>query len=77
MKTALGILSLSLPWELRSPLLQKQFGYAIHASSHIGLAWVFPDQLGLGAGSSIGHLTVCNGLSLLRLEAHASIGRGN
>jgi acetyltransferase-like isoleucine patch superfamily enzyme len=31
----------------------------------------------MDAGSSIGHLTVCKGLDLLKIGEHAHIGRGN
>lgn len=70
-------LSLFLPWSIRRALLQQYFGYSIHPSSRIGFAWIFPSRLVLEANASIGHMTVCKGLSLLYLGQHASIGRGN
>lgn len=69
--------ALMLPWPLRRRLLVRAFGYRIAPDARIGLAWVFPEHLVLGPGASIGHLTVCKGLALLELGAHASIGRGN
>jgi acetyltransferase-like isoleucine patch superfamily enzyme len=43
----------------------------------MGIAWVFPKELILGAGASIGNLTVVKGLDMLSLADHASIGRLN
>lgn len=71
------LLSVLLPWSLRRSFLQKQFGYSIHPTCRIGLAWVFPDKLVMEAHSSIGHLTVCKNIALLHLHEHVSIGRGN
>jgi carbonic anhydrase/acetyltransferase-like protein (isoleucine patch superfamily) len=76
-KKLLMLLSLVLPWSLRRALLEKQFGFTIHPTSHIGLAWVFPERLVLEAHTSIGHLTVCKNIALLHLREHALIGRGN
>jgi acetyltransferase-like isoleucine patch superfamily enzyme len=77
MKALFGLLSLIMPWPLRRLLLSAVFGYKLDPTAHIGLAWVFPDRLVLGPFATIGHLTVCKGLSLVQLGAHASIGRGN
>jgi hypothetical protein len=71
------LVSFVLPWSLRRDFLEKQFGYTIHPSARIGLAWIAPERLVMEAHSSIGHLTVCKGLSLLHLREHALIGRGN
>lgn len=65
------------PWALRRRLLQICFGYVIDPTARIGLAWVLPDRLVMGPGSRIHSLTVCKGLSLLRLDEEATIGRGN
>ena len=70
-------LSLLLPWSLRRPFLEKQFGYILHSSSRIGLAWIFPERLVMEAHTSIGDFTVCKNIALLHLHEHASIGRGN
>jgi acetyltransferase-like isoleucine patch superfamily enzyme len=77
MKTLLGFLSLLLPWDLRRSFLEKQFGYSIHPSSRIGVAWIFPKKLVMEEGSRIGHLTVCKNIDLLHLGAHAIVGQLN
>ncbi|MBA2743255.1 MAG: acyltransferase [Chthoniobacterales bacterium] len=77
MKPLLMLLSLLLPWSVRRQFLEKQFGYSLHPSSRIGLAWVFPERLVMEANSSIGDLTVCKQIALLHLHENANIGRGN
>lgn len=77
MKTLLGFVSFLLPWEWRRSFLEKQFGYSIHPTSRIGLAWIFPKRLIMEEGSRIGHLTVCKNIDLLHLGAHAIIGQWN
>jgi len=77
LKLLLQLLCVFLPWFLRRRILSTCFGYRIDPRSRIGLAWVYPGQLILEEGASIGHLTVCKGLDLLHLKAHAYIGRGN
>ncbi len=66
-----------LPWPLRRHVLRVVFGYEIHPTARIGLAWVFPKRLHLGEGAAIGHLTACVHLDSVRLESHSQIGRGN
>jgi hypothetical protein len=77
MKTLLGLLSLLLPWGLRRSFLEKQFGFSIHPSSRIGLAWIFPRRLVMEEGSRIGHLTLCKNIDLLHLGAHSVVGQLN
>lgn len=77
MKTLLGFVSFLLPWTLRRSFLEKQFGYSIHPTSRIGLAWIFPERLIMEEGSRIGHLTLCKNIDLLHLGAHAIIGQLN
>jgi hypothetical protein len=77
MKTLLRFLSLLLPWELRRSLLEKQFGYSIHPTSRIGLAWIFPRHLVMEEGSRIGHLNLCKNIDLFHLGAHAVVGQLN
>jgi len=77
MKTLLMVLSFLLPWKQRRSFLEKQFGYTLHPTSRIGLAWIFPKQLVLAANATIGHLTLCKGIALLHLHEHSTIGRGN
>ena len=77
MKTLLGFFSLLLPWGLRRSFLEKQFGYSIHPTSRIGLAWIFPRRLVMEEGSRIGHLNLCKNIDLFHLGAHAVIGQLN
>ena len=71
------LVSLLLPWSIRRAFLEKQFGYTLHPTSHIGLSWVFPERLVMEANTSIGDLTVCKNIALLHLCEHSLIGRGN
>jgi len=66
--------SVMLPWPLKRSLLEKQFGYSIHPSSHIGFCWIFPKRLVMEEHSRIGHFTLCKNIDLLHLGAHAIIG---
>ncbi|HJX98297.1 MAG TPA: hypothetical protein VJ281_05430 [Chthoniobacterales bacterium] len=77
MKTILKLFSCLLPWHLRRAFLESQFGFQIHPTARIGLAWIFPNRLIMEEGSSIGTATVCKGIDLLHLKAHAIVGRGN
>jgi acetyltransferase-like isoleucine patch superfamily enzyme len=77
MKRLLSVFVVCLPWPLKRWLLRTLWRYEIHATAHIGLAWVFPEHLSMRPHSRIGHLTVCKGMKLLRLEEYALIGRGN
>lgn len=71
------IISLLCPWTMRRWLLVTFLGYNIHPSSRIGWAWVFPKNLIMETGSSIGHVTVCKGLDLLWLKERSTIGKAN
>lgn len=71
------LFSLLLPWELRRRFLEWQFGYSIHPTSRIGLAWILPRRLILEEHARIGHLTVCKNIDLLHLGAHALVGQLN
>ena len=77
MKKFFMFLSCLLPWQLRRSFLEKQFGYQIHPTAKIGLAWILPARLIMEEGSQIGSGTVCKNLDLLHLKSHAIIGRGN
>ncbi|MDQ2867334.1 MAG: acyltransferase [Verrucomicrobiota bacterium] len=77
MKTLLALLSNFLPWEWRRRFLVRQFGYELHPTARLGLAWILPARLIMEEHSSIGHLTVARNLDLVHLQAHATIGRGN
>lgn len=69
--------SLLLPWSLRRRFLERQFGYSLHPTSRIGLAWIFPKRLIMEENARIGHLTLCKGADLLHVGAHAIIGQLN
>jgi acetyltransferase-like isoleucine patch superfamily enzyme len=77
MKQILMFLSFLLPWSLRRSFLEKQFGYSIHPTSHIGFAWILPRRLIMEEHSRIGHFTLCKNIDLLHLGAHAIIGQLN
>jgi acetyltransferase-like isoleucine patch superfamily enzyme len=66
-----------LPWSLKRHLLQRLFGFKLAPNSRIGLAWVYPRQLTMEAGSRIDHFTVVVNLDSLELGEKASIGRSN
>ena len=70
-------LSILLPWSLRRRFLEAQFGYSIHPTSRIGLAWICPRRLVLEEHARIGHFNFCKNLDLLHLGAHAVIGQLN
>jgi acetyltransferase-like isoleucine patch superfamily enzyme len=71
------LLSFALPWPLRRRFLERQFGYSIHPTSRIGLAWIAPRRLVMEEGAQIGHLTLCKNCDLLHVGAHAVIGQLN
>jgi len=77
MTMLLRFISILLPWSMRRGFLEKQFGYSIHPSSRIGLAWIFPRRLVMEEGARIGHLTLCKNIDLLHLGAHAVVGQLN
>jgi acetyltransferase-like isoleucine patch superfamily enzyme len=73
----LKIISFFFPWFLRRRILNKCFGYKIHANARIGFAWIFPKELILGADSRIGHFNVAIHLNKIELGPKATISRGN
>lgn len=77
MRRIVVALSLLLPWRVRRLILIRVCGYVIPRSSRIGLAWIVPDHLIMGEGSSIGHLTACRGLELLCLGDDSHVGTFN
>jgi acetyltransferase-like isoleucine patch superfamily enzyme len=70
-------LTLLLPWALRRIVLNKWFGYEIHPSASIGLAWIFPKKLIMGVDCRIDHLTVAVNLERIEMQDYAFIGRSN
>lgn len=77
MKRLLAAFLLILPWRLRRIALITIFGYKIHHTARIGLSIICPDQLEMDAGAFIGSLTVCKGISLLKMGENSSIGTLN
>jgi hypothetical protein len=77
MKKLLAALLLILPWPLRRVVLNTIFGYKIHNTARIGLSIICPDRLEMDPGARIGSLTVCKGISLLRMGEKSSIGSLN
>lgn len=76
-KKLLKILSFFLPWSLRRRALNRWFGYDIHPTARIGLAWIFPAKLEMAAGCHIDHFSVAIHLDAIKMEAKSTIGRGN
>jgi acetyltransferase-like isoleucine patch superfamily enzyme len=77
MNSFIKIVSFLLPWFLRRRLLNKWFGFQIHPTARIGLAWVFPKQLDMGPHSHIDHFTIAIHLDKMVLQERATIGRNN
>jgi acetyltransferase-like isoleucine patch superfamily enzyme len=71
------ILTFLLPWKLRRLALNRFFGFEIHPSARIGLAWVFPSKLRMAANTRIDHFTVAIHLDTIELGENSTIGRGN
>lgn len=76
-RTLLQAALVPLPWAFKRPLLQRLFGYQLHRTAHIGLAWIYPRQLRMAAGARIQPLAVAVNIDLLDMDEQASIGRGN
>jgi acetyltransferase-like isoleucine patch superfamily enzyme len=77
MKMIKKVLTMLLPWSLRRAALNNWFGYSIHPTAKIGMAWIFPDQLVMAAGSKIAHFTVAVHLDKIEMREKSSIGRSN
>lgn len=77
MTRLLRILVVLLPWRLKRFMLVRVFGYEIHPTARIGLAWVFPRHLSMGPHSRIDHLNVAIYLDRIRIGQNSSVGRRN
>lgn len=77
MKKILSVLFWVFPWKLRRMLMVRLFQYRIHPSARIGFSVICPDYLEMAQGARIGNLTICKGLSLLKLGESALIGNLN
>lgn len=77
MKKLISVLLFVVPWQLRRPILNLLFGYKIHPTARIGFSVICPRKLEMGPGASIGNLSLCKGLELLRMEESSLIGNLN
>lgn len=77
MKKVLQLFICIMPMVLKRPLLKAFFKYDIHKTARIGLSWIFPDRLVMGANSSIGHFNTAVHLDEIIMSEETSIGRGN
>ncbi|MGB3619187.1 MAG: acyltransferase [Catalinimonas sp.] len=77
MKTILKALIVLLPWRLKRWVLQRRFGYRLHPTARIGLAWIYPSQLVMGPRARIAHFSVAIHLDRIEMDEGASIGRSN
>ncbi len=77
MRKIVALLLMVGPWGLRRRLLVALMGYEIHSTARIGLSWICPERLEMAAGARIGHLTMCKGLSLLKMGEESRLGNLN
>lgn len=68
---------LIFPWPIRRKLMQILWGFKIHKTAHIGFSIVVPNHLEMGPGARIGHMTVCKGLYVLKMDNQSYIGNLN
>lgn len=66
-----------LPWSIRRIVLKKIYGFEIHETARIGLAWIFPKKLVMLENTRIDHFTVAVNLDFIKMEANSTIGRRN
>jgi acetyltransferase-like isoleucine patch superfamily enzyme len=77
MTIVLKLILVVLPWPLRRVLLQYFYGYEIHKTARIKLAWIYPKMLVMKEGATIDHFTVAVNLDRMELGVKTSIGRRN
>jgi acetyltransferase-like isoleucine patch superfamily enzyme len=77
MRKMVALLLMIFPWGLRRRLLVSLMGYEIHSTARIGLSWICPERLEMAAGARIGNLTMCKGLSLLKMGEGSRLGNLN
>lgn len=77
MKKVIQLFICVMPMALKRPLLKTFFKYDIHKTAYIGLSWIFPKKLVMGANSSIGHFNTAVHLDEIIMEDEIFIGRGN
>jgi acetyltransferase-like isoleucine patch superfamily enzyme len=73
----LKIASCLLPWSLKRRALNRWFGFDIHPTAYIGMAWVFPSKLIMAANARIDHFTVAVNLDSIQMGPDSFIGRSN
>ena len=73
----LKVITYFLPWSLRRRALERWFGFKIHSSARIGIAWVFPRKLVMEANTKIDHFTVVINLDYIEMNVNSTIGRNN
>jgi acetyltransferase-like isoleucine patch superfamily enzyme len=73
----LKIITVVLPWRLKRFMLVRFFKYEIHSSARIGLSWIYPKNLIMGADSQIGPFNVAVNLDLISIGKFSTITRGN
>ncbi len=66
-----------LPWVIRRWVLSRFYNYDIHPTAHIGLSYIYPDRLKMGARARIGHLNVAIHLHYIEMDEDASIAQRN
>ncbi|MCC6817482.1 MAG: acyltransferase [Bacteroidia bacterium] len=76
MKKLLKLFVVISPWPIKRFLLSKVFGYEIHPSARIGLAWIFPSHLKMAKNSKFYSFSTAIHLDLIDLGENSSIGRG-
>lgn len=77
MKKLLQLGVVFLPWVLKRWVLRRFWNYRIADSARIGLSYIFPGQLTMGEGASIGHLNVAIHLERMECGAYSIIERAN
>ena len=73
----ISLLLLIFPWKIRRIFLITLYKYQIDPTAKIGFSIIIPDKLELGARTQIGHLNICKGLKLLKLEENSIINNLN
>jgi len=63
-----------LPWALKRRVLVRLYGYDIHPLSYIGLSWVYPGRLILGADARISHFSFFRDIEEVRLLCGSQVG---
>lgn len=65
-----------LPWKIKRFILTRFYGYEIDKSARIGISYIFPKRLTMGAHTVIRNFCVCINIDLLKMNDYSRIGRG-